>query len=94
MKKGRTPVLVKIIAIIFLVYAAVKIVDLQTQIAEKREQLNSLSMRIEEYETSNSELRKQMEAGVSDEDIGEAARTELNYAEPGERVFVDTSIRQ
>ncbi len=84
----------KIITIIFLVYAAVKIVDLQTQIAEKREQLNSLSMRIEEYEASNSELRKQMEAGVSDEDIGEAARTELNYAEPGERVFVDTSIRQ
>ncbi len=84
----------KIIAMIFLVYAAVKIVDLQTQIAEKREQLNSLSMRIEEYESSNSELRKQMEEGVSDEDIGEAARTELNYAEPGERVFVDTSIRQ
>ncbi len=94
MKKKRTPVLARLLILSFLMYAAVTIVSLQAQIAEKREQLNSLSMRIEEYETSNAELRKEMESGVSDEDIGEVARTELNYAEPGERVFVDTSTRQ
>ena len=31
--------------------------------------------------------------GLTDEDISELARTKLNYAEPGERVFVDTSSR-
>jgi len=94
MKKRRTPGPAKIILAGFLVYSAVTIVSLQTQIAEKQEQLNSLSMRIKEYETSNAELQEQMKAEVSDEDIGEVARTELNYAKPGERVFVDTSTRQ
>ena len=30
---------------------------------------------------------------LREEDIGEMARTELGYAEPGERIFVDTSSR-
>ena len=34
-----------------------------------------------------------MQDGISEEDISELARTELSYAEPGERVFVDTSSR-
>ncbi len=89
-----TRIVVRGIIVGSLLYSAVTIVGLQTQIAEKREQINSLSMRIEEYETSNAALKQEMEAGVSDEDIGEVARTELNYAKPGERVFVDTSTRQ
>ena len=31
--------------------------------------------------------------GLTDEDISELARSKLNYAEPGERIFVDTSSR-
>ena len=38
-------------------------------------------------------LRQEMQSGISEEDIGEMARTELGYAEPGERIFVDTSSR-
>ncbi len=88
-----TRIIARGIVVGLLLYAAVTIVGLQTQIAEKREQINSLSMRIEEYETSNAALRKEMEAGASDEDIGEVARTELNYAKPGERFFIDPSTR-
>ncbi|MFQ9125757.1 MAG: hypothetical protein ACLR4Z_01700 [Butyricicoccaceae bacterium] len=37
--------------------------------------------------------RSSWQNGLTDEDISELARTKLNYAEPGERVFVDTSSR-
>lgn len=93
MTKRQIPMLVKIAALIFLLYAAVKIVGLQSQIAEKKDQLNSLNMRVEEYEASNEAMKEDLKSGVSDEDISEIARTELGYAEPGERVFVDTSSR-
>lgn len=93
MAKRQIPMLVKIAALIFLLYAAVKIVGLQSQIAEKKDQLNSLNMRVEEYETSNESMKEDLKSGISDEDISEIARTELGYAEPGERVFVDTSSR-
>ena len=36
-------------------------------------------------------LQQEMQSGLSEEDISELARNELSYAEPGERVFVDTS---
>ncbi|MCQ5128837.1 septum formation initiator family protein [Butyricicoccus faecihominis] len=93
MTKRQIPMLVKIAALIFLLYAAVKIVGLQSQIAEKKDQLNSLNMRVEEYEASNEAMKEDLKSGISDEDISEIARTELGYAEPGERVFVDTSSR-
>ncbi len=91
--KRKTPVLVKVIVVAFLLYAAVTIVRLHAQIAEKSAQLSTLNMRVEEYEASNEALREQMESGISEEDISEIARTELSYAQPGERVFVDTSSR-
>ncbi|MDO4269956.1 MAG: septum formation initiator family protein [Eubacteriales bacterium] len=93
MSKRQAPVLVKILMLAFLLYAVVTIIGLHAQIAEKREQLDSLNMRVEEYEAANEALRQEMQNGVSEEDISEIARTELSYAQPGERVFVDTSSR-
>lgn len=93
MTKRQMPMLVKIIMLVFLLYAAVKLVGLTSQIAEKQEQLGSLNMRVEEYEASNEALRQEMQNGISDENISEIARSELGYAEPGERVFVDTSSK-
>lgn len=92
--KRRAPMVFRILLLVFLVYAVVTLIKLQMQITEKREQLGSLEHRIEQYDMSNQKLQQQMKEGISEEDIGELARTELNYAEPGERVFVDTSRRQ
>jgi cell division protein FtsL len=93
MSKSKTPLLVKLLMLGFLLYAVVTIVSLQTQIADKREQLDSLNMRVQEYEAANEALRQEMQSGITEADISEIARTELSYAEPGERVFVDTSSR-
>lgn len=86
--------LLKVVAILFLIYAAVNIVILRKQIAQKQEQLDTLEVRVQEYQSSNDALQKEMQNGVSDDDLGELARTELGYAAPGERIFVDTSGKQ
>lgn len=91
--KRKMPVAVKIAMLVFLLYAAVTIIRLQSQIADKREELAGLTEQVEEYEQANERLRQEMQDGISEEDISELARTELSYAESGERVFVDTSSR-
>ena len=93
MSKRKVPVVVKIAMLAFLLYAAVTIIRLQSQIADKRAELDSLTEQVESYELANEQLLQEMQDGISEEDIGELARSELSYAEPGERVFVDTSSR-
>lgn len=87
------PVVVKIAMLVFLLYAAATIVRLQSQIADKRAELESLTKQVEAYEQANEQLRQEMQSGITEADISELARNELSYAEPGERVFVDTSSR-
>ena len=93
MSKRAGAVVLRIAMLAFLLYAAVTVINLQTQIKAKRDELASLTLRVEEYQKANETLRQEMQSGISAEDIGEMARSELGYAEPGERIFVDTSSR-
>ena len=93
MSKRKMPGIAKLAMLAFLIYAAVTIVSLRSQIADKQAELDSLSLRVQEYEDANAALQEEMQNGISEEEISELARNELIYAEPGERVFVDTSSR-
>ena len=93
MSKRKMPGIAKLAMLAFLIYAAVTIVSLRSQIADKQAELDSLSLRVQEYEDANAALQEEMQTGISEEEISELARNELSYAEPGERVFVDTSSR-
>ena len=93
MSKRKMPGIAKLAMLAFLIYAAVTIVSLRSQIADKQAELDSLSLRVQEYEDANADLQEEMQNGISEEEISELARNELSYAEPGERVFVDTSSR-
>ena len=93
MSKRKMPGIAKLAMHAFLIYAAVTIVSLRSQIADKQAELDSLSLRVQEYEDANAALQEEMQNGISEEEISELARNELSYAEPGERVFVDTSSR-
>ena len=93
MSKRKMPGIAKLAMLAFLIYAAVTIVSLRSQIADKQAELDSLSLRVQEYEDANAALQEEMQNGISEEEISELARNELSYAEPGERVFVDTSSR-
>ena len=93
MSKRKMPGIAKLAMLAFLIYAAVTIVSLRSQIADKQAELDSLSLRVQEYEDANAALQEEMQNGISEEELSELARNELSYAEPGERVFVDTSSR-
>lgn len=93
MQKKQAPLGIKILMLALLFCAVVKIVDLNTQIAAKKDQLATLNMRVNEYESLNEAVLQEMQSGITEEEISEIARTELGYAKPGERVFVDTSGR-
>ena len=93
MSKRKMPGIAKLAMLAFLIYAAVTIVSLRSQIADKQAELDSLSLRVQEYEDANAALQEEMQNGISEEEISELARNELSYAEPGERVFVYTSSR-
>ena len=57
------PVIVKLLMLAFLLYAAVTIISLRTQIADKQEELDSLSLRVQEYEEANAALQEEMQRG-------------------------------
>ena len=59
------PVIVKLLMLAFLLYAAVTIISLRTQIADKQEELDSLSLRVQEYEEANAALQEEMQRAAS-----------------------------
>ena len=86
-------VLIRVIMLALAVYALGTVFTLKAQIKAKRQELDDLNIQVQTYEEANDSLREQLQNGLTDEDISELARTKLNYAEPGGRVFVDTSSR-
>ena len=86
-------VLIRVIMLALAVYALGTVFTLKAQIKAKRQELDDLNIQVQTYEEANDSLREQLQNGLTDEDISELARTKLTYAEPGERVFVDTSSR-
>lgn len=91
--KAKSPVIVKILLLIFAVYAAYTLVSLQLQIREKSEDLKGLTQQVQARKVDNAELHEAIEEGVSDDYIAQVARDRLGYVTPGERVFVDTSSK-
>ena len=53
-------------------------VNLRTQIKSKRDELASLTLRVEEYQKANETLRQEMQSGISEEDIGAVSYTHLD----------------
>ena len=83
MSKRKMPGIAKLAMLAFLIYAAVTIVSLRSQIADKQAELDSLSLRVQEYEDANAALQEEMQNGISEEEISELARNELSYADLG-----------
>ena len=62
-------ILIRAAVVVFLLYAVVNVVNLRTQIKSKRDELASLTLRVEEYQKANETLRQEMQSGISEEDI-------------------------
>ena len=73
--------------------ALVLLLSWQMRISEKRTELETLQTKIVDQNMRNDEIRRTLEALENDEGIQEyaqrRAREDLDYARPGERIFVD-----
>ncbi len=73
--------------------ALVTLVFWQMRIADKREELADLETKIAVQNTKNEEIRKTVSSLENDDGLEEyaekKAREDLDYAKPGEHIFVD-----
>ena len=92
-RRRRTHFVIKLLFVMFAIYAAVTLVSLQLQIREKNSEIDSLSSEIEAQQNENEQTRAAVEQGANEETVAAVAREKLGYVSPGERVFVDTSTK-
>ena len=90
-KKQKTSLLLKIAVFAFSVYMIAALVNQQVQISEKSSQLEEIHEQLKVQEIRNEEIRRAISdnAVQTDEYIERYAREELDYAKPGERIFVN-----
>ena len=89
--KGRIFLYLAIAA--FLIYAVVFFIAQQVQISQKQNELAVLQEKLSVQTMQNDELKAAMDAGMAEnkEYIERMARKNLDYAKPGERIFVNIS---
>ena len=92
--KGRKPnksFLLRVAIFVFAAYTLIILVNQQVQIQEKRKQLADANQQIQIQEIENGDLKQALSADAGDNSdyIEQEAREGLNYAKPGERVFIN-----
>ncbi|MBQ8057200.1 MAG: septum formation initiator family protein [Ruminococcus sp.] len=82
-----------VVVLVFAIYSVVTLIDLYSQIGEKKGELEALNDEIAIQEIKNEEMNDLYNS--SDEEfskyVEEIAREELDYIREGERVFVNIS---
>ncbi|MBQ8539496.1 MAG: septum formation initiator family protein [Ruminococcus sp.] len=82
-----------VVVLVFAVYSVVTLIDLYSQIGEKKNELDALNNEIEIQEYRNQQMNEIY--NYSDEEfsqyVEEKAREDLDYVKEGERVFVNVS---
>ena len=89
MKFRKSSLLIKLVVLILVVYAAITLVSLESQISAKREEAEALSKSITTAEEENQRLQDAIDNIDSDESVEEIARTKLGLAAQGEIIFRD-----
>lgn len=92
-KKQKGSILLRIAILAFAAYIVVALVNQQVQISEKRQQLTDLQQQLKVQEIKNDDIKHALKSGANanSDYIERVAREELDFAKPGERVFVNIS---
>ncbi|MCI1964580.1 MAG: septum formation initiator family protein [Oscillospiraceae bacterium] len=90
-QKHKKSFLLRLAVFAFAAYLLVALVNQQIKIQNKRRELEAAKQQIQIQEIKNEDLKHAFSTGANDESgyIERKAREELNYAKPGERVFVN-----
>lgn len=91
-RKIKRSTLLRISLAAFLIYVVVTLIGLQIQINQKQEELETLQQQIMIKEITNENSSADLESG-DDSYIEQIAREKLDYAKPGERIFINISGR-
>ncbi len=65
---------------------------LQLEIKEERSKLEELEKEYTQQIEENESISKEIEQGISDEEMEKIAREEEGYVMPGEHVYADASL--
>ena len=90
--KKRNRVIWRIALVCLAFYGVISIVQMQGRIRAKQDEVAQMETRIAQQQKENDALRKQVEEGLTDEQIAAMAR-EQGYIMPSERVFADSSSK-
>ncbi len=80
-----------LVLVCFVLFCAVKIVDIQQNIAEKEAQLQSLETQIDAQKEKNKELERQLEVGSEEDNLGRVAFEQYGYGYVDEHIYIDSS---
>lgn len=88
-----TRVLLIVLFVGVLIYSVITFATTQSQLSEKRKELESINKQIEIQEIKNEEMNKlyNYSGDQLSDYIEQIARDELDYVKQGERVFVNVS---
>jgi len=89
MKFKRSSLILKLIVLVLVVYAAVTLVSLQSQIKAKRAESAALSQKISSAQQENDRLQDALDNVDSDKGVEQIARSKLGLVSQGEIVFSD-----
>ena len=86
-------VVLSLAAVAFLIYSLVSIIGIQSQIRERKAELDELKEKITVQEIKNDEMQKLYDSTGSDFSAlaEQIARDDLDYIKEGERVFVNVT---
>lgn len=87
--QGAIVVRLLLLAVVF--YFVIAILQAQTEISAQQAQLDALETQAVEQQQKNEALREQVEDGISEEYIASLARSEYDYVQPNERIYIDSS---
>ena len=92
-KKTRRSVIKYIICFGFFAYVGYTFIVQQITINNKKAELDVINEQIVAAESEKAALDEEKKTVNTPEYIEEVARTELNYAAPGEIVFIDATAK-
>ena len=86
-------ILIALVAVAFLIYSMVSIIDIQSQIRERKAELDELKEQITVQEIKNEDIQALYDSTGSDFSAlaEQIARDDLDYIKEGERVFVNVA---
>ncbi len=89
MRFKRSSMLTKLLILVLVVYAAVTLVSLQSQVTEKQAEAKALSQSIEAAKQENLRLEQAIDTLDTEEGVKNAAREKLGWVSQDELVFYD-----